>query len=84
MPMGFGLMLTYEFLMNAYGWDTFIFHAPRVDFISANREGLASLVGYFSLELIGIGIGNFIYRQLLSEDQIECLKQNKPIPDKPK
>ena len=62
MPLGFGLMLSYEFLMNAYGWDTFIFHAPRVDFISANREGLASLVGYLSLELIGIGIGNFIYR----------------------
>lgn len=61
MPLAFGLMISYEFLLSEYALDKFIFHAPRVDFVSANREGIASLVGYFSLELIGIGLGNFMY-----------------------
>jgi len=71
MPVGFLLMIGYEFAISAYGLDTFIFHAPRTDFISANREGIASLIGYFSLQLIGIGLGNFMYRQLMTPEQIE-------------
>ena len=71
MPIGFMLMISYEFAISTYGLDTFIFYAPRTDFISANREGIASLIGYFSLQLIGIGLGNFMYRQLMTPEQIE-------------
>ena len=49
LPLAFAIMVLYEFLINAYSLDKYIFYAPREDFISANREGLASLVGYFSL-----------------------------------
>lgn len=49
LPLAFVLMISYEFVLNEYALDKFIFYAPRVDFISANREGIASLVGYFSL-----------------------------------
>jgi phosphatidylinositol glycan class W len=43
----------------------YVFYAPRTDLLSANREGLLSLIGYFSLQLLGIGIGRFIYSEML-------------------
>jgi phosphatidylinositol glycan class W len=67
LPLAFLLMIGYEFTLNEYGLDRFIFYAPRVNFISSNREGIASLVGYLSLELIGIGIGDYMYSQLLTD-----------------
>ena len=49
LTIAFSLMVGYEFVINEYGLDKYIFYAPREDFISANREGIASLVGYLSL-----------------------------------
>jgi len=71
LPIAFSLMVGYEFILKEFELDRFIFHAPREDFVSANREGLFSLVGYLSLQMIGIGIGNFMYKQLLTEEEIK-------------
>ena len=49
LPFAFILMIGYELVLMEFGLEKFIFYAPRVDFISANREGIASLVGYLSL-----------------------------------
>ena len=49
LPFAFILMIGYEFVLKEFELEKFIFYAPRVDFISANREGIASLVGYLSL-----------------------------------
>ena len=68
LPIAFVLMLSYELIVSTYSLDKYVFYAPRVDFISANREGIASLVGYFSLELIGISIGDFVYKSLLTKE----------------
>lgn len=62
LPLGFALMIAYEALMLTFELDKYIFYAPRIDFVSANREGICSLVGYLSLQLIGVGLGNFIYK----------------------
>lgn len=62
LPLAFGMMVCYEFLIKEFKLDQYIFYAPRQDFISANREGIASLVGYLSLQMVGIGLGNFMYK----------------------
>lgn len=79
MPIAFSLMICYEFIIKEYNLDSYIFYAPREDFISANREGIASLTGYLSLQLIGVGIGNFMYKQILTPGQIKLLRQGKEI-----
>lgn len=76
--LAFGLMLAYEVVLSEFGLANYIFYAPRYDFVSANREGLASLVGYLSLQLMGIGIGNFMYKQLLSKAELKALMSGKP------
>lgn len=48
-PLAFVLMLAYEYALHNYGLATYIFYAERKDFLSANREGLCSLVGYLAL-----------------------------------
>ena len=53
----------------------FVFFAPRTDFVSANREGLVSVIGYFSLQLIGIGMGRFLYSQMLDPEVLKMLKK---------
>jgi len=42
-------MICYEFVLKEYGLAKFVFNAPRTDFISANREGICSIVGYLGL-----------------------------------
>lgn len=49
LPTAFILMFVYEVILKEFELEKYIFHAPRFDFVSANREGLASLVGYLSL-----------------------------------
>ena len=47
----------------------YVLNAPRTDFISANREGLVSLSGYASIQLIGMAIGRDIYSILIKSDK---------------
>ena len=68
LPLAFVIMIVYELALVEYGLEEYIFYAPREDFVSANREGIASLVGYLSLNLIGIGIGDLTYRMVMTRD----------------
>lgn len=52
-------------------------YAPRTDVISANKEGVLSLPGYFAIQLIGIGIGGDIYRTLVFEEPTKLVKYMK-------
>ena len=45
---GWILLIGGELLQQYYDTGTYIWHAPRHDMISANREGLVSLSGYFA------------------------------------
>ena len=56
-----------------------MFTAPRINFISANREGLFSLVGYFSMQIIGIGLGRLLYEEMLDPSHLKALKAGKTI-----
>lgn len=60
-----GLMLINEFFSINSDRKTFMMYAPRKDFISANKEGVLSLIGYFALQLFGMGVGRIIYSTLV-------------------
>ena len=79
LPIAFATLIGYELVIKEYNLEQFIFFAPRTDFISANREGLFSLVGYISMQMIGIGIGNIFYKSVMTQDEIKLLKAGKPI-----
>ena len=57
----------------------YVFFAPRTDFISANREGIFSVVGYFSLQIIGVGMGRLIYEEMIDPTHMKMLKEGKPL-----
>lgn len=50
----------YEYLLTQRRLMDFIITGPRVDFISDNREGIFSLLGYFSIFLNGLALGSII------------------------
>jgi hypothetical protein len=55
-----------------------MFFAERTDFISANREGLYSLVGYISLQFMGYGIGRFMLSNIITPFHLKSLSEGKP------
>jgi phosphatidylinositol glycan class W len=79
LPLAFVIMICYEFVIREFSLEPYIFYAPRRDFISGNREGIASLTGYLSLQMIGIGLGNILYKQILTKEDIKELRASKPI-----
>lgn len=79
LPIAFVMMFGYELLIKQYGLDQYVFYAPRQDFISANREGITTLIGYLSLQMIGVGLGNFMFKQILTSEQLKLLRQRKEI-----
>lgn len=54
-----------EFIQAHWDLKTYIYHAPRVDLISANKEGIISVAGYFSIQLIGMFMGQEVYQCLV-------------------
>ena len=66
MAIGIIIVFTYQLALNHYDLAMFVFFAPRVDFISANREGIFSVVGYFALQIIGIGMGRLLYTEMIA------------------
>ena len=42
------------------GWREFVLFAPRTDLLSANKEGIVSLLGYFAIHLLGLSTGTMI------------------------
>ncbi|KAA8898941.1 hypothetical protein TRICI_006435 [Trichomonascus ciferrii] len=47
----------YELVLNYTALSSFILTAPRVDVLSANKEGIFSFIGYLSIFLSGKGTG---------------------------
>ena len=65
-------MTFYEFALISLGLRTYVFYSPRLDFISANREGIISAFGYLAICLIAIQFGRNLFKQLyMKEDERE-------------
>lgn len=50
----------YEYFLTKKGLMWYIISSPRVDFLSDNREGIFSLIGYFCICLNGLALGSII------------------------
>lgn len=73
---GILILTCYEYQLNTTGMKQWLFRKSRKGFISANREGIVSTVGYTGLYFVGVAIGRLIhstYRRLDSK-----AKTNKP------
>ncbi|KAL7328203.1 Glucosaminyl phosphatidylinositol (GlcN-PI) nositol acylation protein [Mucor circinelloides] len=55
------------------GLQDWILEAPRVDIISANKEGICSFAGYLSIFMFGLECGCMIFQDNLSETRISKL-----------
>ncbi|KAI9473897.1 MAG: GPI-anchored wall transfer protein [Benjaminiella poitrasii] len=53
----------YETALLGYGLQDWILNAPRVDLISANKEGICSFAGYLSIFLFGLECGSMIFKK---------------------
>lgn len=62
------LLVIYEIALHKFGLTDYILYHPRTDWLSQNREGIFSLVGYLSLCLIGRHIGSLLFMTRTWED----------------
>ena len=58
--LSFVIISSYQIWLSFGGLEDFILNAPRVDFFSANKEGIHSSIGYFALYLAGVELGYHI------------------------
>ncbi|KAI0342237.1 hypothetical protein BDW22DRAFT_1407441 [Trametopsis cervina] len=58
--LGILLAVSHQIALAAGGLMAYVMHAPRVDIISANKEGLISLTGYLSIHFIGLSMGTIL------------------------
>jgi phosphatidylinositol glycan class W len=49
LPMALAIMMAYEFAIQEFGLQNYVFYGPRTNFISANREGIVSTCGYLAI-----------------------------------
>jgi len=59
------VMICYEISLISFGLKDFILYGPRLDLISANREGIFSSFGYLSTALVGMAVGRHIFHHLV-------------------
>ena len=71
---GFIVLLAQELLSQIYDLKSYILYAPRTDWISANKEGILSLFGYFAINLIGYGIGGEMNRIVIFKEPAQLVK----------
>jgi phosphatidylinositol glycan class W len=64
------IALAYQVYCHKANLSEYMFYAERTDFISANREGLYSLVGYISLQFMGYGIGYCLLSNILDPSHL--------------
>ncbi|KAF9995049.1 Glucosaminyl phosphatidylinositol (GlcN-PI) nositol acylation protein [Entomortierella chlamydospora] len=50
----------YQCFLTFGGLEEFIQHAPRVDIISMNKEGIFSFAGYLAIFLVGVDVGLYV------------------------
>lgn len=74
MLAGLSIILAQELISELCDLKSFMLYAPRTDWISANKEGVLSVSGYFAMQLIGNAIGGDITRILLYQDPKTLLK----------
>uniref|UniRef100_A0A0C9QI82 Phosphatidylinositol-glycan biosynthesis class W protein n=1 Tax=Fopius arisanus TaxID=64838 RepID=A0A0C9QI82_9HYME len=59
---GLWIIIMHEYALSTNGLKEWVLgNTPRVDFVSANREGLVSVPGYVGLYLMGIAVGRVIH-----------------------
>ena len=80
MSFAFVVIIFYQLVLTTTPFHDYIFYAPRTDFVSGNREGLLSLIGYFSLLLFGIGLGRFLFFEMIDPQLLSELMDNQSKP----
>ncbi|KAK3848695.1 MAG: GWT1-domain-containing protein [Linnemannia gamsii] len=58
--LGTGIALVYQYFLTYRGLEEYIQHAPRVDIISMNKEGIFSFAGYLAIFLVGVDVGLYV------------------------
>ncbi|KAJ7171681.1 GWT1-domain-containing protein [Mycena crocata] len=58
--LGFCVGILHQLALSRFGLKEYVQNAPRVNLISANKEGIASLAGYLSIYLLGLSVGSII------------------------
>ncbi|KAL2714961.1 hypothetical protein V1478_014659 [Vespula squamosa] len=65
--IGIWVLAMHEYILTNNGLKEWILsNESRVDFITANREGLMSLPGYVGLYLVGVAVGRLIHHTYLN------------------
>ncbi|KAE9408960.1 hypothetical protein BT96DRAFT_962565 [Gymnopus androsaceus JB14] len=55
--VGIVVAIVQQLLLSKFGLSEYVLDAPRVNLISANKEGIVSLLGYFAIHLLGLTTG---------------------------
>lgn len=77
---GVWILAMHEYILTSNGLKAWILsNEPRVDFITANREGLMSIPGYVGLYLIGVAVGRLIHSTYLNLNSGTVLHPRKNI-----
>ncbi|KAJ7825372.1 GWT1-domain-containing protein, partial [Mycena olivaceomarginata] len=58
--LGVGVGILQQLFLSVFGLKEYVRSAPRLNLISANKEGIVSLAGYLSIHLLGLSIGTLI------------------------
>ncbi|KAF8166623.1 GWT1-domain-containing protein [Mycena galopus ATCC 62051] len=58
--LALGVGVLQQLALSVFGLKDYVRTAPRVNLISANKEGLVSLAGYLSIHLFGLSVGTLI------------------------
>lgn len=72
---GISIAAVYETLLTFTRLDDWILNAPRIGFISANKEGISSCMGYMSLYLTSFAIGKSLFKKRNAVQWISLLKK---------
>lgn len=60
-PFAAFVLFAYEYSLNNLGLESYILNAERVDFLSMNKEGVFSCLGYISIFYFASGIANIVF-----------------------
>ncbi|XP_046825738.1 GPI-anchored wall transfer protein 1-like [Vespa crabro] len=64
---GIWILAMHEYILTNNGLKEWILsNEPRINFITANREGLMSIPGYVGLYLVGVAVGRLIHSTYLN------------------
>ncbi|KIJ64800.1 hypothetical protein HYDPIDRAFT_111404 [Hydnomerulius pinastri MD-312] len=58
--LGLWIGVLQQFALSSGGLKDFLLDAPRSNIIYANKEGLISLLGYFSIHIMGLALGTIV------------------------